>query len=88
MAIARGNKLFFTVTDSNEDDGPNPEPTIGTFSASGRVSFESVPELDAPDFWGGGIFTPVPVTMGSDGNLWYITADNNGDQAIVRLKTH
>jgi virginiamycin B lyase len=82
------HNLYFTVTDSNYDVGPNPEPTIGTRSASGRVSFVSVPPRIAPNFWGGGMFTPEPVTTGSDGNLWYITADTNTGQSIVRLKIH
>jgi virginiamycin B lyase len=91
-AIASGPKhnLFFTVTDNNVDVGPNPEPTIGKLSLSGpgRVSFQSVPKNLAPNFWGGGIFSPLPITVGPDGNIWYITADPNQDQAIVRLKTH
>ena len=87
-AIAPGpkNSVYFTVTDNDFDVGPNDQPTIGTLSASGHVSFHSVPEKIPPHFSGAGYFSPEPVTVGSDGSVWYIT-DTNGGQAIVRLKT-
>jgi hypothetical protein len=78
--------LYFSVTDNNYDDGPVPQSTIGTFSTSGRVSFMSVPRRIAPDFTFGGLFTPQPMTVSPDGDLWYITTDTNLGAAIVRLK--
>jgi hypothetical protein len=88
IASAPRSKLYFSVTDDNYDDGPQPEPTIGTFSTSGPVSFTSVPTRIAPDFAFGGLSTPQPMTVGPDGDLWYITTDTNLGVAIVRLKPH
>ncbi len=87
-AIASGpkNDLYFTVTDNDFDVGPNDQPTIGTLSASGQVSFRSVPERIPPHFSGEGYFSPEPITVESDGTVWYITDKLEG-QAIVRLKT-
>ncbi len=89
IASGPGNKLYFSVTDNNYDVGPNPQPTIGTFSISGGVSFSSVPSRIAPDFTFGGLYTPQPMTVAPDGDLWYITNNvPNVGAAIVKLKAH
>jgi hypothetical protein len=87
-AIASGpkDKVYFGVTDNNEDVGPNPNPILGALSPSGKVSFKSVPESLTPGyFWG----AARPLTVGPDGNLWYITDANDpgsgGQQTIVRV---
>jgi virginiamycin B lyase len=86
--------LYFSITDNNYDDGPIPQPTIGARSPSGRVSFTALPKQIAPDFTFGGSSTPQPMTVGPDGNLWFISTDTVAGMsaslgpAIVRLKTH
>jgi streptogramin lyase len=95
IASGPGNKMYFSVTDNNYDDGPIPQPTIGMFSTSGRVSFISVPPRIPPNFTFGGSSTPQPMTVRPGGDLWFITTDTSvspmgptAGQAIVRLKTH
>ncbi len=77
--------LYFSVTDANADVGPNPEPTIGALSSSGRVSFTALPKGLAPDFTFGGLYTPQPMTVGPDGDLWFISPATSSP-AIVRFE--
>jgi hypothetical protein len=93
-ASGRGKTLYFSVTDSNYDVGPIPQPTLGARSPSGRVSFTALPKQFAPDVTFGGLNTPQPMTVGPNGDLWFISTDTSGNglsaslgPTIVRLKT-
>ena len=43
-----GDKLYFTIESQTLDSDNGPEPTIGELSASGHVSFASIPWSDIP----------------------------------------
>jgi hypothetical protein len=77
-----GDKLYFTIDRTTPDGGGyGAEPTIGQLSASGHVSFASIPWSDTP------AGTPAyqePMTVGSGDKLWFL-AGGISDPEIVRL---
>ncbi len=77
-----GDKLYFTIQSQSPNDDGGTEPTIGELSASGHVSFTSIPWRDVPPSGG----YQEPMTVGPGDKLWFVGVGGEfGYPPIVRL---
>ena len=89
ISAGPGQGLSFTVTDNNEDVGPNPQPTLGRVAPDGHVTFTALPRKSSPGigkYW----IIPTALATGSDGNLWLaVNSDYStpSGSAIFRMNT-
>jgi streptogramin lyase len=72
IATGPGKSLFFGVTDTNFDIGPNPKPILGKITTTGKLSFTRFSQHR--DRYGVNLGIGVnALTTGPDGNLWIVT---------------
>jgi hypothetical protein len=76
-----GDKRYFTIESQPEHIDNGAEPTIGEFSASGHVSFASIPSSDTLR---GSKDYQEPMTSGPGDKLWF-GGGGFVDPAIIRL---
>ncbi len=87
IAAGPGKSLYFAVTDTNFDTGPDAQPVLGKITTTGRVSFTRFSQHLNGQGENLGISGVNALTMGPDGNLWLVSPDfsTSGGIEVDRL---